>query len=189
MLIRPGFDPTRHDLSLMSNGELGWIQITNFIVTGLLTIAAAFGIWKVLHDSPVGTWSPLLIGFYGLGLIGAGIFVTDPVNGFPPGTSIETPVITSSGIMHFVTGGIGFLGFIAACLVFARRFSLLKEKAWAKFSRVTGFLFFAAFVGIAMGSQPGSPILSFVTLGFWVAVIVGWTWFSLVIANFRNILT
>lgn len=30
MLIRPGFDPTRHDLSLMSNGDLGWIQISNF---------------------------------------------------------------------------------------------------------------------------------------------------------------
>jgi hypothetical membrane protein len=39
ILIRPGYDITRHDLSLMSNGDLGWIQIANFLVTGLLTIA------------------------------------------------------------------------------------------------------------------------------------------------------
>ena len=26
VLIRPGFDVTRHDLSLMANGSLGWIS-------------------------------------------------------------------------------------------------------------------------------------------------------------------
>ncbi len=40
VLIRPGFDITRHDLSLMSNGSLGWIQIVNFLVAGLLVIAS-----------------------------------------------------------------------------------------------------------------------------------------------------
>jgi len=32
--IRPGFDITRHALSLLSNGDLGWIQISNFLITG-----------------------------------------------------------------------------------------------------------------------------------------------------------
>ena len=32
--IRPGFDPTRHALSLLSNGDLGWIQVSNFLMTG-----------------------------------------------------------------------------------------------------------------------------------------------------------
>ncbi|HKZ68736.1 MAG TPA: DUF998 domain-containing protein, partial [Anaerolineales bacterium] len=40
---RPGFDITRHALSLLSNGDLGWIQITNFVITGLLVIAGAVG--------------------------------------------------------------------------------------------------------------------------------------------------
>jgi Protein of unknown function (DUF998) len=31
---RDGFDLRRHPLSLLSNGDLGWIQIANFIVTG-----------------------------------------------------------------------------------------------------------------------------------------------------------
>ena len=40
---RVGFDPTRHRISLMSNGDLGWIQIANFLVTGLLVIACSVG--------------------------------------------------------------------------------------------------------------------------------------------------
>ena len=71
-LTRPGFDPLHHDVSLLSNGDLGWIQITNFLVTGLLIIADAFGMRRMLHDSQGGTWGPLLIGIYGLGLIGEG---------------------------------------------------------------------------------------------------------------------
>ena len=46
MCARVGFDPTRHALSLMSNGDLGWIQIANFLVTGLLVIACSVGMRK-----------------------------------------------------------------------------------------------------------------------------------------------
>src|SRR5438270_4300800 len=89
ILIRPGFDITRHELSLMTLGSLGWIQVANFVVTGLLVIAASIGVRRVLHPGPGGTWGSLLLAIYGLGLIGAGIFVPDPMNGFPPG--LATP--------------------------------------------------------------------------------------------------
>ena len=39
MLTRPGFDVTRHDLSLMSNGDWGWVHSSLLILTGLLTCA------------------------------------------------------------------------------------------------------------------------------------------------------
>lgn len=177
VVIRTGFDITRHDLSLMSNGELGWIQIGNFLLTGLLIILSAFGIRKVLKGTNGGTWGPILLAVYGIGLIGAGIFVADPMNGFPPGTSGNT--ITISGIMHLISGSIGFIGLIAACFVFARRFYKNKEKQWGNFSLVTGIIFFLAFFGIASGSQPRSPILTPVTLGFWVAVIISFTWLTM----------
>ena len=44
IFIRKGYDPSRHDLSLLSNGDLGWIQITNFLVSGLLVILGAAGL-------------------------------------------------------------------------------------------------------------------------------------------------
>ena len=91
ILIRPGFDIRRHELSLMSNGDLGWIQIANFVVTGLLVIACAIGMRLVLRGSRGGTWGPLLVAVYGAGLIAAGAFVADPMNGFPPGAPAGSP--------------------------------------------------------------------------------------------------
>ena len=178
MLVRPGFDPTRHDLSLMSNGDLGWIQISNFVVTGLLVIAGALGMRHVLRGSRGGTWGPLLVGIYGLGLIGAGIFVADPALGFPPGTPADAHEVSIHGLLHFVTGGLGFLALIAACFVFARRFRVLQQRGWAIYSVITGIVFFAAFFGIAAGSQLGGSVLVFVTLAFTAAVVSTWLWIS-----------
>jgi Protein of unknown function (DUF998) len=48
-LTRQGFDPSRHPLSLLRLGALGWIQITNFVVAGLLVVAFAVGLRRVLH--------------------------------------------------------------------------------------------------------------------------------------------
>jgi hypothetical protein len=176
--LRKGFDPTRHSWSLLSNGDLGWIHIVNFILTGLLTLLGAIGVKMVLNEGIGKTWAPLLLGLYGVSLIGAGIFVADPVNGFPPGTA-ATSIITTNGLLHLISGSIGFLGLIAACFIFARRFRRLKEKTWSTFSLLTGIIFFAAFFGIASGSQPGNPLLVTVTLAFTAAVILAWTWFTL----------
>jgi hypothetical protein len=64
-LTREGFDPTRHDLSLLANGELGWIQITNLVLSGLMVIAAAIGMSRVMRTGRGATWGPRLIGSYG----------------------------------------------------------------------------------------------------------------------------
>ncbi|GLV55405.1 hypothetical protein KDH_22490 [Dictyobacter sp. S3.2.2.5] len=48
---RPGFDLTRHALSLLENGDLGWLQITNFLFSGLLFIIGAAGMRRVLRGS------------------------------------------------------------------------------------------------------------------------------------------
>jgi len=187
MLIRPGYNPTRHDLSLMSNGDLGWIQITNFVVTGLLVIAGALGMKHALAGSRDRNWGPWLVAVYGLGLIGAGIFVADPALGFPPGTPADAHEISGHGILHFVTGGIGFLALIAACFVLARRFRALQQRRWAVYSLVTGLVFFAAFFGIATGSQLGGNVLVFVTLAFTVAVVNAWIWLSAIFLQFMRI--
>src|SRR6516164_11303750 len=83
---RPGFDLTRHALRLLENGDLGWIQISSFLLTGLLFVACAVGMRRTLRGSRGGTWGPLLIAVMGVGLIGAAFFRADPGLGFPPGT-------------------------------------------------------------------------------------------------------
>src|SRR5262245_3638505 len=110
ILTRDGFDITRHPLSMMSLGELGWIQIANFIITGLLVIVGAIGLCRVTQANKLLNRGALLIGIYGLGVLGGGIFVTDPALGFPPGTPDTYPQTMSwHGLLHFVFGQIGFL--------------------------------------------------------------------------------
>jgi hypothetical protein len=183
MLTRPGFDIRRHDLSLMSNGDWGWIHIALLVLTGLLTVAGAVGMRQVLRGSTGGTSLPLLIGVYGLGLIGAGFFTADLALGFPPGTPADAHAVSWHGLLHFVSGGIGFLGLIAACFVFARRFAAQSLRGWAVYSVATGVIFFAAFFGIAVGSNTTSVITTFVILAFSVAVILGWAWVSIMAAK------
>ncbi len=60
-LTRDGFDITRHDLSLLADGSHGWIQIANFIVSGVMTLAAATGMarsFQVLGGGPGTVWGP-----------------------------------------------------------------------------------------------------------------------------------
>lgn len=179
---REGFDLRRHALSLLSNGDLGWIQIANFAVSGLLVIAGAVGMRRALHPGRGETWAPLLIGTYGAGLIAAAIFVADPALGFPPGTPEGPPTtVTTFGILHFVAGGVGFFALIAGCFVLARRFSARGERGWALFSTVTGVLFFAAFAGIASGA--GTPALN---IAFGLAVVLAWSWISAVSAHLQS---
>jgi hypothetical membrane protein len=178
-LTREGFDLTRHPASLLSNGDLGWVQIATFVVSGLLTIACAVGMWRVLHPGMGGTWGPMLVGAYGAGLIAAGVFVADPADGFPPGIPAAPPdTVSWHGAVHFVVAGIAFLALIAACLVFARRFAGLGQRGWAAYCVATGVIFLAAFAGIASGS--GAPALN---MAFAVAVVLGWTWVSVMAAR------
>jgi hypothetical protein len=165
-LTRAGFDLTRHPASLLSNGSLGFVQITNFVVSGLLTLAAVAGIRRTLP----GRWGPRLLAVYGVSLICAGVFRADPQDGFPLGTPAGPPASVSwHGTLHFVCGGIGFACLIAAC--FAIGSHLAPVRAW--YSRISGVLFLVGFAGVASGST--SPAA---TLGFWAAVIVAWTWLA-----------
>lgn len=173
-LFRPGFNIMRDDASLLSNGSFGWIQVANFLVTGLMVIACAVGMGQALRGTREAIWGPRLLSVYGVGLIAAGIFVADPMNGFPPGTPAGRPEVMSvHGTLHIAAAGIGFLCFVAACFVLARHFASLGDRVWAGISRATAVVFFAGFLGLASGS--GSPVI---VLGFWAALLVAWGWIA-----------
>lgn len=177
-LTRDGFDMRRHPLSLLSNGELGWIQITNFLVSGALVLAGAIGVRRLLHPGRAGTWGPILLCGWAVGLIGAGIFVADPGGGFPPSTPSEPTGISHHGMLHFVFGAIGFYSLIAACFVFARRFAGLRRWAWATYSVFTGVAFFCAFAGVASGSSAAATMLVFYAAVAWI-----WIWHTALSAS------
>ncbi len=174
-LTRDGFDLTRHSWSLLSNGPYGWVQIANFLVAGLMTIAFAVGLGRALRPGRGATWAPRLVGAYGVGLLAAGVFRADPSLGFPQGTPSGPGEVSWHGLLHLICGGVGFLCLIAACFVVGRRFASEGRRAWAAYSRLTGVLFFAGFAGIASGAPTTATVLGFVA-----AVLVAWSWIAAV---------
>jgi hypothetical protein len=101
MLTRPGFDPLRHPVSLLANGAGGWIQVVNFIVTGLLVLAFAVAVRRQLAAGAARAWAPILLATCGMGLVIGGLFRADPALGFPIGTPDEVPATMSvPGAIH-----------------------------------------------------------------------------------------
>jgi Protein of unknown function (DUF998) len=128
---RTGFDLGRHPISLLSLGSLGWVQIANFVVSGVLYLAGAIGMRDALRPGRGSTWGPLLVGVTGVGLIVAGVFITDAGAGFPPGALAGAPTMSWHGLLHEVGFALSFGGAIAACGVFARRYAALGRRGWA----------------------------------------------------------
>jgi hypothetical membrane protein len=173
-LTRPGFDLTQHALSLLTLGDVGWLQRANLILSGLMVLAAAFGVFRAIRSGR-GLLLSVLIAVYGLGLVLDGVFPPDPVDGFPPGSVASASV---SGILHLLFGALGFLALGIAAFVYA---------AWARSEGVAsqsglsialGIVVLAGFIGGAVLAK--SPIG--VAL-LWLAVLAGWAW--LAVASIR----
>jgi hypothetical protein len=178
MLVRPGFDVRRHAVSVLTLGDLGWVQVANFIVAGLLVIAGAAGLRRALGTGRARVWGPLLVGVYGAGLVGAGLFVPDPMNGFPPGTSGGQ--FTTHGLLHFVVAGVAFIALIVASgVVFARRFAALGAREWTVYSVVTGGYWLITWAALI----PTSGSVGVISVAFAIAVLNAWTWLTLLFVS------
>ena len=176
---RESFDITRHPASLLANGGPGWIQTTNFVVAGLLSIAAAVGLRRTLSGRG-SRWAPRLLGAYGVGMLLAAAFPADPAAGFPAGTPADYAEISTRGMGHFVAGGVGFTGLIAGCLVMAAYYRSTGRTAWARYSAATGILFFGAFAGLSAGAGSRPTIIAFD-----IAIVLAWTWLAAICHKHR----
>lgn len=168
VLTRDTFDLSLHPISALSLGELGWVQIANFVVTGLLTIAFAAGVRRALQHGRAATAGPLLVGAYGVGLIAAGVFVADPAFGFPAGAPEGRPAHLSwHAIVHGIAAGLALLSLTAACFVFARRFAALRRGGWVAYCAATGV------ATLALSPLAGEEGIS---LRLAIAVVITWAW-------------
>ncbi|MDI1465230.1 DUF998 domain-containing protein [Catellatospora sp. KI3] len=170
---RDGFDLTRHPLSMLSNGSLGWLQIANFIVGGLLTVIGAAGLRLVLTSR----WAPRLIALNGLGMIAAGVFVMDAADGFPAGTPSGMPAALSwHSYAHFGSGTIAFAALIAACYVLGRGYRRAGDRGGAVASYAAGTAALVGNLWAVSGGRAGSLALA-------VGVIAAMLWISVVAAR------
>ncbi|MCA2183947.1 DUF998 domain-containing protein [Nonomuraea cavernae] len=170
---RTGFDLTRHPVSMLSLGDLGWIQISSFVVAGVLTLCGAAGL---RHAGTGGAWGPRLLGLQGAGLILAGVFPADPGFAFPPGTPDVPGVMSSAGAAHMAAASMSFIAMIAFCFVLGRRFS---GTSWAVAGR-TGGVMLAVGLSWAMSGAAGGPLAMF------VGVIAAWTWITVTMFRLKQ---
>jgi len=170
MVAREGFDISRHPISSLSLGDAGWIQVTNFLVTGLLALTAAFGLRRALAGGRSGRAGPGLIAVFGIGIILAGLFRTDPALGFPPGAPDEMPAtMSTSAALHSFGFFVAFGSLTVACFVIARRFAAEGDRSWQRYSVASGM---AAPVLVAVGmANPGAAGVFFAVAG---VVAFGW---------------
>ncbi|MFR9778113.1 DUF998 domain-containing protein [Micromonospora sp. MS34] len=132
---RDGFDLSRQPLSLLALGDHGWIQIGNFVLSGLLALAGAAGFRRALRGAPGGTWGPALVAVLGVGLIVAGVLRADPSMGWPAGAPEGSPETMSwHSYGHGVGAMLSFGSLTIACLVFARRYLRRGARGWALYS-------------------------------------------------------
>ena len=176
---RADYDPLRHPVSSLALGDSGWTQVVNFIVAGLLMLAFAVGLRRALRSLGGSTWGPLLVGVWAIGLLGAGIFVTDPVSGYPPGTSDRLYGYSWHGVLHDLFSLPAFVALAAACFVFGYRFTVRGERGWAIYSIVTGVVFTVAFVLSSAGFGQAEGLVDLAGLFQRIGVIVGFGWLTL----------
>jgi hypothetical protein len=146
---REGYDARRHPVSCLALGSQGWVQTANFAVAGALTIAGGAGLARA-RDRRTGAGTvPALIAAAGVGLIAAGMFPTDPVNGYPPGTPDHVTPATAVSVKHNLAAIPIFLGLPAAALVAAQASRRGRARNWAAFSAVSAVF---ALVNVALAS-------------------------------------
>ncbi|MFF0345192.1 DUF998 domain-containing protein [Kribbella sp. NPDC004875] len=154
--IKPGYDPVRNAVSEAAIGSGGWLQSTNFIVSGLLIAASSAAITRV-----VGRWAGALVGVTGAGLALAGVFVSDPV---------PVEQVSWHGMIHNVAGTASSAALVITCFVAAR---WRPTSQWRWYCLAVGVSVPLIFV-VALGADG--------TLGIWqrLSNLIGWTWLAVV---------
>jgi hypothetical membrane protein len=168
-LLRPGFSFARHPLSVLANGDYGWVQTTNFALSGLMVIAAAIGMARVVGRGARATsWT---LAAFGVGVALAAIFRADALDGFPVGTPLGPPTsISTMGLTHFLVSALAFTCFGVSALLAAPMLARRGERAMSRLSLASGLVMLLGFFG---GFALPSPVL-----GIWISVVTGWAWLA-----------
>ncbi|WP_432993567.1 DUF998 domain-containing protein [Dactylosporangium sp. CA-233914] len=182
--FRDGYDPMRHPVSSLALGPTGWTQIVNFLVAGVLCLAFAVGLRRALRPGPGAAAAPLLLAVWAVGLLGAGVFSTDPVGGYPAGTPLAPAPPTWHGRLHDVAFSLpGFVALIAAMFVLAYAYARRRTRIWSAYSALSGIATLTLFTLTTIGFAQVGPFAATAGLLQRLTVTVGWLWLALIAAR------
>jgi len=123
-VLRSGYHPLKMYISALSLGNRGWLQISNFIVLGLLLFIFTLGLSKEFQTGKASRGGIITLYIISVLFFISGPFVMDPK---------ETPADQMSvhGLIHGISGGIVFLLMPIIIFIFLRRF--FSDNNWQSF--------------------------------------------------------
>lgn len=179
-----GYSLLRHPISSLSIGSMGWTQITTFLVTGTLLLGFAVALMKIAKSQGVSVWGARILALCAIGLIGAGLFVADPLSGYPEGLHTLRQNRSLCGILHDLFSAFLFIGYPFAAYKFARIFMKKKETGWAVYTIISGLLFICLFILTSMGFGQVAGMVDYGGLFQRLTLIVFWCWVTLAAIHF-----
>jgi uncharacterized protein DUF998 len=175
--VRDGYRPLRHPVSSLALAERGWIQAGNFAVAGTLFLAAAAGLARA-SDAAASGAAPALIGVAGAGLIGAAVFTTDPVSGYPPGTPDAPVHPTRAGLAHNLAAVPVFVGLPAAALASGWRSWRAGQRRFGLYSAGTAVTMLTTMALAAAGFGQSPRLVNLGGLFQRASIITGFAWLT-----------
>ncbi|MDX1435570.1 MAG: DUF998 domain-containing protein [Anaerolineales bacterium] len=184
---RQDYSALRHPISSLSIGSAGWTQTAAFLITGMLMLAFAVGVRGVFRPRGLSRWAAVFLAAAGVGLVGAGLFVTDPMNGYPPGTPLVPTDFTVPGRLHRAFSALFFGGLPLSAFSFARWFSRQGHSTWATYSRASAWGFLAAFVVTTVAFLGVGGLDDMAGLLQRFTLVIGWAWVTLLAYHLQKI--
>jgi hypothetical membrane protein len=168
--LRPGYQPMSMYVSDLSLGQRGWIQITNFIIWGLLFFVFSRGVTKEFQIGKASKAGPLLLAIIAVCFFVSGPLVTDP-------STLAFNQMSWHGMLHGIFGALVFSLAPVSCLVFYRRFR--DDNQWRIFSwwtLVACIIIVVAVIFMKISQLSPSRLGVFVGLIQRIALITYLTW-------------
>jgi hypothetical protein len=170
-------------ISLLALGDLGWMQVTNFLGFGLLMAGFALGLAQSADGrADPSRWGAVLVGIFAAGIVAAGLFAADPGGGYPPSSQASS----GTGTLHDLATLVVFVALIAAAAVFAWAFARKGRTRWAVYSALSSALVVLGFVLTIVAFNGTGNLSDVAGLVQRLTVLVGWTWLTLLALDARR---
>ena len=182
-----GDDWRRDPLSSLGIGRVGRAQCLSFALAGALCLDAGPGVRRCPRSIVGSRAIPALVAAAGIGLIGSGRYVTDPVGEFPPappdhyghGSSISPePVRTRAGNLHNLSALPIFAVLPVATVASAFGAARRGNAGWAGLSACLGAAMAASFIAVGAAFGPGSRLAGWGGVFQRMSIASGFCWLS-----------
>lgn len=175
--LRPDHNPIRQTTSQYAVGPYGFLMTSAFLSMSVASFVLVIGLYKRVSPPARSQIGLVLLGIWGVGVLIAMIF---PIN-------LDGTPLTTSGMIHRISGPVAFLSLAAGAILVSRRFK--QDENWRSLHRsalILSWIMLAAFIMTFLNIITESGFAGLFQRILLATVV---TWFILVAVRLRYIAT